>query len=267
MVTKQRKARRGNVPVVGARLRLAFEDVGLTHGEAARRIAPALYGNDFRGEKDVKSVAVRIDRLCSCSRLRCEPELRTALAREVELPAAWLGGELNNLPDVRFSTQRDRDQPNLPPRQQLTQYRLAQMVRAPVRREMERAESESDPRLSKHNLARFSDPRFSLPHYLERLIEPGWWRFRLLDGLDIVDVEDATWSVFGQDYFFRRGLRPASPAEHTARSHLLEALRYILAPWLEHRAVLRMEALVAAAEFQPGKSRRRSKRDFTDQPQ
>jgi hypothetical protein len=226
------------VAIDGARVRAAIEWKGMSVNGAAARI---------------KVSQQTLDSIVRGKTKRCYESLRDALAKLVDLPAAWLGGETDLVPsltawlpypelgyqpplwvDENMRIIRPPAESNLterttlPPRYQLAAYELCKTITDAWKRDIEQSKRGAKAALSQLAVGRWKkNPWDRAMMLITRLVSAFWWR-RLFLGQPALS-------------------RPEDDDEFAVAA--AAALSTTLQPWLSGKRELDYESFVAVLEW------------------
>src|SRR5690348_5496709 len=256
------------VPIDGARLRAAITWKGLSVNAAAGRIG----------------VSQRtLDSIVRCQTNRCYQSLRDALARLVERPAAWLGGETDLQPsltpwlpppelgytpplwvDENMRIVRPTaegvfaERTSLPPRYQLAAHDLSADILKAWRRDIDGGNSDAQTAIARLATGPWrQSPRDRAAMLITRLISAFWWRRLLLKPPPLPSAVDP--KQFSDDEWLALGLKVRAEAEQRAAEQLAaddefaaaaaSALTTVLRPWLSGDQQLNYGAFTELLEW------------------
>src|SRR5438552_2562743 len=249
------------VAIDGARVRAAIEWKGFSVNAAAGRI-------------DVSQQT--LDSIVRGKTKRCYKGLRESLAKLLDLPAAWLGGETDLLPSLTtwLPYPRLRNQPprwvdedmrtirppaegdltqrtTLPPRYQLAAHDLSKRIAEAWKRDIKQGKRDAKAALSQLAVGRWKkNPWDRAMMLVTRLVSAFWWRRLFLKPAPLPAPVDPT--KFTDDEW--RALGEGRPAEGIAvedqfAAAAVSALTITLGPWFAGERELNYEGFVDVLEW------------------
>jgi hypothetical protein len=257
----RRKGQDPLVPIDGARVRIAIEwkRLSINNAAARMRVSQQTLDSIVRGKTK-----------------RCYHSLREKLAKLLDLPTPWLGGETDLLPSltpwlppsglgynpplwvdenmriVRPPVGRDLSVlASLPPRYQLAASDLCRQVVAAWKRDIDNGDAEA-----KAALARLGDWNRAMM-LISRLLGAYWWRRLFMKPLPLPEAVDpkqyteAEWRALAKRMSRENERRAAEElgASDQVADAIASALAATLQPWFTGERELNYAALVGALEW------------------
>lgn len=253
----------------GARVRAAIEWKGLSVNAAAGRINVSQQ---------------TLDSIVRGKTKRCYESLRDRLAALLDLPAAWLGGEIDLIPsltpwlpypELKHRPPRVVDEnlmahqlpadgdvtrrATLPPRYQLAAHKLATEISRAWGRDINRGNREAKAVLSRLSVGQWKGREWDRAMMLiTRLVSAFWWRRLFLkppplpEGIDAKRYyTDAEWFALGEKMTRQNQQRMAEELEAADQiaANAATALAAALRPWFENQRELSYRRFIATLEW------------------
>ncbi|MGH2627306.1 MAG: helix-turn-helix domain-containing protein [Anaerolineales bacterium] len=256
------------VAIDGARVRAAIDWKGLSVNRTAVRmnVSQQTLDSIVRGQTK-----------------RCYESLRDRLARLLDLPAAWLGGEADLLPtltpwlplpelgyqpplwvDENMQIVRPpgggdlAQRATLPPRYQLAANEICQQIATAWKRDIADGNHEAKAALSRLAEGRWKkNPWDRAMMLITRLVSAFWWRRLLLKPpalpapVDPRRFTDAEWRALGEKMMTENQRRTAKrfEADDQVAAAAARALSTVLGPWFAGEQQLNYNAFVEMLEW------------------
>lgn len=256
------------VAISGPRVRAAIEWKGMSINRAAgsMKVSQQTLDSIVRGQTS-----------------RCHQSLRDKLATLLELPATWLGGEGDLLPNltpwlplpelgyqpplwvdenmriIRPPEGGDLMQrTGLPPRYQLAAYEICQEIASAWKRDIEAGDREAKAALSRLAEGRWKkNPWGRATMLMTRLISGFWWRRLFLKGtalpaaVDPKQFTDAEWRALSEKMMTENQRKTAEQLEANDQfaAAAARALSTVLRPWFAGVQELDYEVLIGVLEW------------------
>ena len=261
----RRKSEDALVSIDGARVRAAIEWKGLSVNGAAAKLR-------------IKQQT--LDSIVRSQTKRCYASLRDKLARLVDLPATWLGGETDRLPsltpwlphpglgyepplwvDENLRLVRppgEGEHAALPPRYQLAAYELCGQIVTAWRRDIDRGDRKAKAALSRLAVGEWKkNPWNRAMMLVTRFVSAVWWRRLLLDPPPLLEPVDPTrftdgeWEALSKRMIRQNLERAANQLAAYDRFAVAaaSAMATTLEPWFSDEQELNYEHFVGALEW------------------
>lgn len=255
----------------GARVRAAIEWRNLSINGAAARM---------------KVSQQTLDSIVRGKTKRCYQSLRESLAKLLDLPSAWLGGETDLLPSltswlpypdlgyqpplwvdenmriIRPPAEGDLTQrTTLPPRYQLAAHEISQQIAKAWKRDIEHGNPEAKAALSRLAKGRWKkNPRERATMLVTRLLSAFWWRRLFLkppalpEPVNPARFTDAEWRALGEKMTLPNQRRAAEQleADDQFAADATSALTTVLRLWFAGERELNYSGFVEVLEWASG---------------
>jgi hypothetical protein len=236
--------------------RKADEELVPISGE---HIAAALESKNFSVNRAATSVGIRqqtLDTIVRGRTRRCYQSLREKLGRLVDVPAEWLGAEIQLLPSLEsWWADRQADRIFLvqlhgpmvweplipPPRHQLAAQALCSSITQAWKRDLEKGDKEAATALKRLADGKWKDrPWDRVMMQVAQILTADWWRRALLEPLPLIIVAGPVGLSDGERSAFKEGIdaqnerRWAEGWEAAGQfaAHAAAAWTVALTPWL-----------------------------------
>jgi len=256
------------VAIDGARVRAAIEWKGMSVNGAAGRLSVSQQ---------------TLDSIVRGKTKRCYKSLRESLARLLDLPAAWLGGETDLPPDltawlpypglgykpllsvdenirlIRPRAETDvTPRMTLPPRYQLAAYDLGKQVVQAWKRDVKNGNRAAERALSRLGIGEWkSRPWDRAMMLVARLVSAFWWRRLFLKASELPAVVDPTrftdadWRTLSEKVMAENQRRAAEQLETGDQfaAGAAAAWSAVLRPWFEGQQQLNYKGFAKMLEW------------------
>ena len=260
------------VAVDGARVRAAIEWKGMSVNGAAGRLSVSQQ---------------TLDSIVRGKTKRCYKSLRESLARLLELPAEWLGGETELLPsltswlpypEMGYQPPLSADEnmriirphakagltqrTTLPPRYQLAAHELCRGITDAWERDIELGKRDAKAALSRLAVGQWKHRPWDRAKMLvTRLVSAFWWRRLFLKppeppaAVDPTRFTDAEWRMLGERVMAENERRAAEQleADDQVGAAAASALATVLRAWFAGEQDLNYKAFVGVLEWASGR--------------
>jgi hypothetical protein len=236
-------------------------------------VAAALEWKKLSVNGAAKTLGVRqqtLDTIVRGRTRRCYQSLREELGRLVDVPAAWLGAEVQLLPSLEsWWADRQADRIFLtqlygptawepwipPPRHQLAAQALGSSIIQAWKRDLEKDSKEAAAALARLADGKWKDrPWDRVMMHVTQILTADWWRRALLEPLPLIIVAGPVGLSDGERSAFKEGIDAQNErrwaegwdAADKFAAHAAAAWTVVLAPWLTGDQGADYSALVGA---------------------